>query len=409
MRILHIVGAATLPRDPDAESGSGVARAALEIARAQANRGHKVTVSAICDHAWTTTWRGVHLVGLPPARFARIHCGDREIDLRLHLPYVLYSRLHQFDVIHGHLYPYLRFLRSPRRVAHFHSDPFFVGSSNEGIDMKPADFISVERFTHAQVAVSQFVAGEVKRGLGRDDEVSVVYNGVDRDHYDPSRRRQEGARVRAEWGLTPEDVVFLFIGAVAPEKGLLPLAQAFSSVLSQIPNVYLAIAGSSSLWGSSIVNSAPGSHAATTTQYDRAVREELASALRQRRSRFVGKAPFFAIPALYAASDAVVVPSVWREGFGLVALEAMASARPVIASRVGGLPEIVSVKSGILVEPGGTTELAAAMASLATSRDLRRRMGAAAREEARGYSWAEAAKCLEGVYRSHGGPAVGVV
>ncbi len=75
------------------------------------------------------------------------------------------------------------------------------------------------------------------------------------------------------------------------------------------------------------------------------------------------------------AMDIVVVPSRW-EGFGLVALEAMAARKPVIASRVSALPEIiVDGQTGYLIEPGNVTQLAAALETLATAPQKRQQLG----------------------------------
>src|SRR5690606_9136725 len=74
-------------------------------------------------------------------------------------------------------------------------------------------------------------------------------------------------------------------------------------------------------------------------------------------------------------------PSVWHEPFGIVAPEAMAAATPVIASRIGGLVDVVDDgRTGLLVPPGDAAALAAAMRRLTGAPDERRRMGAAGRE-----------------------------
>src|SRR6185369_17969768 len=70
------------------------------------------------------------------------------------------------------------------------------------------------------------------------------------------------------------------------------------------------------------------------------------------------------VPALLAAADAVALPS-RHEGLGVAALEAMAAGRPLVASKVGGLPEVVGTDAGILVDPGDARALAAALAQLA--------------------------------------------
>jgi glycosyltransferase involved in cell wall biosynthesis len=81
------------------------------------------------------------------------------------------------------------------------------------------------------------------------------------------------------------------------------------------------------------------------------------------------------------AADCFVCPSVWAEAAGLVNLEAQASGLPVIASRVGGIPEYVADgRSGFLFSPGDAAELADCVSRLVADPGLRRRMGAAARE-----------------------------
>lgn len=95
------------------------------------------------------------------------------------------------------------------------------------------------------------------------------------------------------------------------------------------------------------------------------------------------------IRELYAKADICVTPSIWSEPFGMVAVEAMASGRPVVASRVGGLQHIVTEsETGYLYEPGDATALANALDTLIDDPALRRRMGEAARIRAETeYDW----------------------
>lgn len=84
---------------------------------------------------------------------------------------------------------------------------------------------------------------------------------------------------------------------------------------------------------------------------------------------------------LYRGARCVVVPSLWLEVFGLVALEAMAAGKPVIASNIGGLPEVVSDRvTGLLVRPGSVPELTEAIERLFRDHGLAREMGFAGRE-----------------------------
>jgi glycosyltransferase involved in cell wall biosynthesis len=93
--------------------------------------------------------------------------------------------------------------------------------------------------------------------------------------------------------------------------------------------------------------------------------------------------------ALYREADICVVPSIWEEPFGLVAVEAMATGRAVVASKVGGLAEIVvDGETGVLVPPNDPGGLAAAFARLLDDPALCRRMGEAGRRRVEAnYSW----------------------
>ncbi len=93
---------------------------------------------------------------------------------------------------------------------------------------------------------------------------------------------------------------------------------------------------------------------------------------------------------LYAQADVCVVPSIWDEPFGLVAIEAMAAARPVVAARVGGLQDIVHHgETGLLFARGDAQELAQALNLLLDRPEMRARMGAQGRSMVeRQYDWA---------------------
>jgi glycosyltransferase involved in cell wall biosynthesis len=86
------------------------------------------------------------------------------------------------------------------------------------------------------------------------------------------------------------------------------------------------------------------------------------------------------VAPFYAAFDALVLPSS-NEGTPVSAIEALAAGRPVVATRVGGVPDVVQEgRDGFLVDPGATDDLADRLARLARDPDLRERMGAAGRE-----------------------------
>ena len=100
-----------------------------------------------------------------------------------------------------------------------------------------------------------------------------------------------------------------------------------------------------------------------------------------------------------------VVPSVWGEPCPTTALEAAASGTPLVASRIGGLPEIVADgETGVLVTPGDADELSAALQRLLGDGDLRREMGVTAEGRAERFGVDAVVERLEAIYWSPAGP-----
>src|SRR6266704_2137216 len=115
-----------------------------------------------------------------------------------------------------------------------------------------------------------------------------------------------------------------------------------------------------------------------------------AGRLKRQKVTFCGSVGHDAVRSLYQAADIVVVPSRY-EAFGIVVLEAMAAGRPLVATSVGGIPEIVNApRNAILVAPEATS-IAAGIRRLASDPDLGRRMAVANREDVAPFSWSRIA------------------
>ena len=116
------------------------------------------------------------------------------------------------------------------------------------------------------------------------------------------------------------------------------------------------------------------------------------------RITVTGFVPHTEVPGVLASLDVLVLPSVYEE-MGSILVEAMASGLPVVASRVGGIPDVVEDGgTGVLVPPGDPEALAAALDELVTDPCRRERLGAAARRRARRYSWPELAGRVAQLY-----------
>lgn len=114
---------------------------------------------------------------------------------------------------------------------------------------------------------------------------------------------------------------------------------------------------------------------------------------------FTGQLDEVTLIQAYSAADVVVVPS-RTEAFAIVLLEAMACGKPIVAARVGAIPEIVDDSNSILTGPEDPHELASAVKKLLLDETLRARLGEAGKRMVYKYSWDTVVRKIEQVYRS---------
>lgn len=165
----------------------------------------------------------------------------------------------------------------------------------------------------------------------------------------------------------------LSIGNFSYQKGFDILVRAFAQVHQECPGVDLIMAGDG---------------------HDRDRCQRLAAQFNVNGNlHFLGRVERGLLPALLNGCELFVLPS-RKEAFGIVVLEAMAAGKAVVATRVGGVPEIVThMKDGLLVEPDSPEELAGGIDRLLSDTDLRRRLGAQASKTARQrFSWEDVAE-----------------
>lgn len=202
------------------------------------------------------------------------------------------------------------------------------------------------------IAISHAVAARFA-GSARAAKVRVVYNGVDAAYWTPTERPR------------PPDAppVVLLPGRLMPEKGQATLIRAAPAVLRRFPGTRFVLLGRDA-----------GGEAKRLRALARRLAVEEAVDIRG----------WTTDPrAVFQDADVVVLPSRWKEGFGRVLVEAACLAKPVVASRVGGIPEVVvDGETGLLVAPDDAHALAGAVIRLLGDPGLRARLGAAARQRA---------------------------
>jgi glycosyltransferase involved in cell wall biosynthesis len=214
---------------------------------------------------------------------------------------------------------------------------------------------------------------EAARAFGYAGPATMIANGVDSERFRPG-----DTALRQAWGIGADEVVVVLARRLVEKNGVVWFARAVA-LLGDL-RFRVVIAG------------------------DGAERAEMTAILDAagllERVRFLGAVANTEMPAIYAAADLSVLPSL-AEATSIAGLEAMASGLPLVGTRVGGIPTILEDGvTGLLVPPRDPKALAAALRRVIGDGELRRRFGAAARRKVeQEFSWPTIAGRTLAVYR----------
>lgn len=302
-------------------AGGGLERYELATAKGLTRRGWDVVCLYEGDGDLVPDWSAT----------AELHERSRLDDARIA------EALASVDVIYVHDYEHfgtaLRYGIAAGRpvVGHLHLPPLFLRSGWRARLRGRLALHYDPRVLGSQTEMTQFIAVShhtrsrwVEAGLP-EDRIVVVHNGVDLTTFHPPRPG-EREDVRARLGIADDAFVVGFVGRIEPVKGIEELIRAVNAVAERVQrHVVLVVIGEPSLYRSSEEGAS----------YVAALRRMSAV-----DTRWLGHRSDVA--ELYRGMDLVVVPSRWDEPFGLVAAEALASQVPVVATRRGGLSEVLT-------------------------------------------------------------------
>ena len=228
----------------------------------------------------------------------------------------------------------------------------------------------LSRWVNEYTCVSKQIAKWLRNVIRVRKPLTQIYNGVDVEKYCPGN---SGTRIRAELGITPHVPLVGVVGRLDPIKDHSTLFWAFETVRTVLPEAQLLVVGD--------------------------------GPERKRLENQAGDGVIFLgnrsdVPEILRALDLFVLPSL-NEGISNTILEAMATGTPVVATRVGGNPEIVEdERTGILVKPGDSQSMAEAIVRYLQYPDLRTRHGEAARQTViNRFSIEAMVRSYEAVYR----------
>ncbi|HUE99903.1 MAG TPA: glycosyltransferase [Anaerolineales bacterium] len=216
------------------------------------------------------------------------------------------------------------------------------------------EWFALRHFCDRVISVSEEAAQHhIDISGAASDQVITVYNGIDLSHFVSMDHERERINVRTEFGIPADANLLTTVAVLRPQKGIQFMIQALPAILASNPDTYYLIVGS-------------GTH-------QKVLLEAADKVHVTERVLFAGMRKD--VPRLLAASDVFVLPTL-TEALPTVLAEAMAAGLPIIASRVGGIPEMVTDgQNGCLVKPEDPEDLVDACNRLLSDPEKRASMG----------------------------------
>ncbi|MFC1703777.1 glycosyltransferase family 4 protein [Candidatus Omnitrophota bacterium] len=217
------------------------------------------------------------------------------------------------------------------------------------------------------IAVSHFIKKEMIGAGVNDRKISVVHHGIDTKEFNPHVATKEMLQKYPQ--LKNKRVVF-HPARMGLAKGCDTSIKAFRIIKDRFPNAMLVLAGTKHIidWGE-------------TQQKDIAYLVKLVKIFRLEKDVLIDSYSRKEVAKLYGVSSVCVYPSTGAEPFGLTMLEALATAKPMVVTNMGGMPEIIRDGINGFVVPGRDFEaLASRVIQLLANDNLRRRLGETGRE-----------------------------
>lgn len=272
------------------------------------------------------------------------------------------------DVIHAHNMHYFSKAHAEaiERMARKRSIPLILTAHNIWDDLLFLELTHRIGWTHI-IAVSHFIKREII-GIGIDDrKITVIHHGIDQDKFNPAINTE---RIINKYPQLKDKKIIFHPARIGLAKGCDTSIKAIYLVKEKHPDIILVLAGSKNIidWGA-------------TQQKDIAYLVRLIKHFKIEKNCLIDVYSLEEMKQLYAASDICVYPSSSGEPFGLTMLEAMATAKPMIITNAGGMPEVI--KDGIngFVIPVRDFELLAAkINTLLENKKLRERLGYTGRQ-----------------------------
>jgi glycosyltransferase involved in cell wall biosynthesis len=236
------------------------------------------------------------------------------------------------------------------------------------------------RITHHHIALTPAECNDyLSLRVSHPSNTTVIHSGVDLGQF--SKEAKQGTRKREELGIPANSLVIGYVGWLIPIKGVTHLVSAMPRIVDQYPKSILLLVGKGDDKGWEEIK----------------LKEMVKSLGLEDKVLFWGWRPDVA--GFMGCFDVFVLPSL-NEGMGRVLVEAMAAGLPIVASRVGGIPDLVKDgQNGLLVPAEDTSALAKAISDLLSDKERRHRMGEAGKKMCLPYSAEAMVEQIDDLYK----------
>jgi len=348
--------------------GGAIERRMVELGAAQVSRGHQVTVYSAEPLKSITHFRGLEVRALA--------CRHSGLARRWEFLFQAIADIDSADVLHFHSVPEGALLAWNLPGLKVLSYDYFHWRGAQLSILRWMYRHALKKFD-ALLPVSEFCRSESTRYWELPLECArVLYNGVNVEQFHPDCEARTRVRMELDLGARP---VVLYVGRVCHQKGTDLLLEAYAKLRRRMPEVRLLVAG-------------------PAERFARQGGNWLTEEIPRAGGIYVGAVEETQLAGLYNACDIFVMPTREHEMFGMAALEAQACGKPVVCSRHGGLPEVVTEQSARFFPTGDSGALAAELERLLRSPEEQQRMAADARANAEKFSWQQIACDLDKIY-----------
>ncbi len=335
------------------------------------NKGHEITIITT-KHPVGVTHQEFNSLNIFYAGNSPLKCNSKYYQESIEI-FNKVNELNKFDIVHTQDYAgygyYKNYNQKIPSVVTVHGTPLNMIKSIFRV-RNPRSFPQIPNWVKYHFFVSPIIFYNsnkiisVSKELCQDimsqyeipkNKITTVFHGIDTELFKP-----RFSKVKKELGIENEKLI-LFVGGLQKLKGIHLLVSILPEILTKI-DAKLVIVGEGPYLNSlkKIAN--------RLNVTDKVI--------------FIGKISNQALPNYYNAADIVVNPSIAIESAGLVVLESLSTGKPVVASKIGGIPSAIEhLKNGILIEPGNTHELNESILELLKNKELANNLGTNARKK----------------------------